>query len=147
MSSFTAPLTVTAVPGPQEGLARLLPPGLRQPRWRVVGGFQYAVGSLDRPLEVVAVPGGFEFDGASVPLPFRFLLPMAHPDYIQAAALHDWMLESGIYPRRRCDHVFAEALTVLGLPTPWRAAMYAGVRIGAIRWHARRMIEGLRNGR
>ena len=141
MSSFTDRLIIIAVPNTATGLARLLPPGLQRPQWEVVDGFRYAVGSLDTPVEVIAVPDGFRFDGASVPLPFRILLPMAHPDYIQAAALHDWMLESGDYSRRECDRVFHEALGVLGLPDLWRWAMFAGVRIGAIRWHLRQLIR------
>ncbi len=146
MSSFTAPLTVMAVPGTAAGLGRFLPPGFQRPRWQVVGGFLYAVGSLDAPAEVIGVPDGFRFDGASVPLPFRILVPMAHPDYIQAAALHDWMLESGRYTRRHCDQVFHEALGVLGMARVWRWIMFAAVRIGAIRWHLRRFIKGLRDG-
>lgn len=141
MSSFTSSLIVMAVPRTATGLRRFLPPGFQRPRWEVWEGFRYAVGSLERPSEVIEVPDGFQFDGASVPLPFRMLVPMAHPDYIQAAALHDWMLESGRYTRRRCDQVFHEALGVLGMPGLWRGAMYAAVRIGAIRWHARKFLK------
>jgi len=142
MSSFTEPLIVMAVPGTAMGLARLLPPGFQRPRWQVRDGFRYAVGDLQQPAQIVVVPDGFVFDGASVPLLFRALVPMAHPDYIQAAALHDWMLESGDHTRRHCDHVFHEALGVLGMPAIWRAAMFAGVRIGAIRWHFRQHMKG-----
>jgi len=143
MSSFTSALIIMAVPNTATGLARLLPPGFQRPRWKVMEGFRYAVGSLDAPQDVIVVPHGFQFDGASVPLPFRVLVPMAHPDYIQAAALHDWMLESGRYTRARCDAVFFEALGVLGMPGLWRGIMFAAVRIGAIRWHARRLMKGV----
>ncbi len=145
MSSFTERLVVMAVPSVTTGMARILPPGLQRPKWEVMDGFRYAVGSLDAPTEVIEVPEGFQFDGASVPLPFRILVPMAHPDYIQAAALHDWMLESGLYTRRYCDQVFHEALGVLGMPRLWRGAMFAAVRIGAIRWHIRVALGGPRN--
>lgn len=141
MSSFTKRLIVMAVPGASKGLARFLPPGFQRPRWEVMDGFRYAVGSLDAPTELIEVPSGFQFDGASVPLPFRMLVPMAHPDYIQAAALHDWMLESGHYTRRHCDQVFHEALGVLGMLGLWRGAMYAAVRVGALRWHIRKFIK------
>lgn len=143
MSSFTSALIIMAVPNTASGLARLLPPGFQRPRWEVMEGFRYAVGSIEAPQDVIEVPGGFQFDGASVPLPFRMLVPMAHPDYIQAAALHDWMLESGRYTRAKCDAVFFEALGVLGMPELWRGIMFAAVRIGAIRWHARRLIKGV----
>ena len=142
MSIFTEPMMVMAVPSNAKGYRRFLPPGLQRPRWEVFGSFRYAVGSMDTPDEVIVVPDGFQFDGASVPLPFRILVPMAHPDYIQAAALHDWMLESGLYTRRRCDQVFHEALGVLGMPGLWRGAMFGAVRLGALRWHARKMIAG-----
>jgi len=139
VSSFTKPLIVMAAPNTATGWARMLPPGFQRPRWEVWEGFRYAVGSLDAAADVITVPDGFIFDGASVPLPFRMLVPMAHPDYIQAAALHDWMLESGLYSRKYCDHVFHEALGVLGMPKVWRSAMFAGVRLGAIRWHIRQL--------
>lgn len=142
MSSFTQPLVVTAVQGKTTGWRRILPPSMQRPRWKIWIGFQYAVGDLDNPTEVITVHGSFIFDGASVPLPFRFLVPMAHPDYIQAAALHDWMLESGKYTRRYCDQVFNEALGVLGMPGLWRGAMFGAVRLGSLRGHLRRMIAG-----
>lgn len=142
MSSFTNPLVVMAAPSITTGWARMLPPGFQRPRWELWEGFCYAVGDLDHPTEIITVPEGFIFDGASVPLPFRILVPMAHPDYIQAAALHDWMLESGLYSRKYCDQVFHEALGVLGMPQVWRGAMFAGVRLGAIRWHICQLLKG-----
>lgn len=142
MSSFTDRLVIMAVPSKVQGLRRFLPPGFQRPSWEVMEGFRYAVSDLDNPTEIIEVPEGFIFDGASVPLPFRLLVPMAHPDYIQAAALHDWMLESGRYTRRYCDHVFHEALGVLGMPDFWRGAMFVAVRLGAVRWHARKIIAG-----
>ena len=144
MSSFTQRLIVMAAPRPATGIMRLLPPGFQRPRWEIWIGFSYAVGSLDAASEVIEVPGAFQFDGASVPLPFRLIVPMAHPNYIQAAALHDWMLESGTYTRRYCDRVFHEALGVLGMPKLWRGAMYAAVRIGSLRWHLCRLINHLK---
>lgn len=143
MSSFTENMTIMAVPGRGGGwLSAITPPGFKRPRWEVWDGFTYAVGDLDAPEEVIIVPAGFQFDGASVPLPFRMLVPMAHPNYIQAAALHDFMLESGDYTRKRCDDVFHEALGVLGMPRLWRGAMYVAVRLGALRWNIRKMFGG-----
>ena len=143
MSSFTKRLTVIAVQSNALGWKRFLPPGFQRPRWMIAVGFDYATSDLDAPDEVISVPANFVFDGASVPLPLRMLVPMAHPDYIQAAALHDWMLESGLYTRRRCDQVFHEALGVLGMPGLWRGAMFGAVRLGALRWHARKLIAGV----
>lgn len=133
MSSFTNPLMIVAAPVKRGGLARLLPPSLQRPRWEVCAGFTYFVGSLAEPTDRIRVPGGFVFDGASVPFPFRILVPMAHPNYIQAAALHDWMTERPRYSRSYADRVFLEALAVLGMPKLWRYSMYAAVRLGALR--------------
>ena len=144
MSSFTRPLIVTAMPRIPRGLAQLLPPGFHPPRWRVWLGFDYAVGSLDNPSEIITVPGDFVFDGATVPVPLRLFVPMAHPDYIQAAALHDWMLSTGRWPRSYCDRVFHEALGVLGMSRFWAGVMYGAVRIGAVRWHLGRIARGVR---
>lgn len=143
MSSFTKPLIVTAVHSQPRGWRRILPPGMQRPRWKIWLGFDYAVGDLNAPSEVITVPGSFVFDGASVPLLFRVLVPMAHPNYIQAAALHDWMLERPQYSRRYCDQVFHEALWVLGMPAIWRSAMFAAVRIGSARAHMRKALKNL----
>lgn len=142
MSSFTSPLIVQAVRPSVTGWRRRLPPGLQRPAWEVIGGFRYAVGSLDAPSELIEVPEGFTFDGASVPLLLRFLFPMAHPDYIQAAALHDYMLDIGRWPRRHCDAVFGEALTVLDVAEPWRTALWIGVRLGSAHARLVELIEG-----
>lgn len=112
-------------------MGRWLPPSLWRPAWVLGAGFSYAVGSLDAPSDIIDVPTGFQFDGATVPLPLRLIVPMAHPNYIQAAALHDWMLSSRRYPRRYADRVFVQALGVLGMPRGWRAVFYATVRLGA----------------
>lgn len=143
MSSFTAPLIIMAVPNTNKGWRRFLPPGFQRPSWEVIGGFRYAVGSLEHPTDLIDVPDGFKFDGASVPWAARALVPMAHPDYIQATALHDWMLKSGRWPRIYADWVFYEALGVLGMHGLWRGIMFASVRIGAARAAARRMIKGM----
>lgn len=139
MSSFTDNIVVMAVPLSRSGWHRWLPPGFHQPRWELWNGFTYAVGDLGAPQYTVSVPKKFQFDGASVPLLFRMLVPMAHPNYIQAAALHDYMLGYvELYGRRTCDLVFYEALGVLGMPLFWRFCLYSAVRIGGWkRWKDR----------
>ncbi len=129
MSSFTAPVIVTALRAQHLGI---IPPGWTRPRWQLAGGFCYLVGSETNPTDWIYVPSGFEFDGASVPIPFRGILPMAHSSYLQAAALHDWMLGCPKYTDAYADAVFYQALTVLRLPAPWRWAMYAAVRLGSL---------------
>lgn len=130
MSSFTKPLIVEAVREPARGLARWLPPAFLRQKWRTVEDFEYAVGEVENPRLVVMVKAGFTFDGASVPFIFRALFPAAHPAYMQAAALHDWMYASGLLGRSRSDRIFREALTVLDAPRWWAGLMYAAVRMG-----------------
>lgn len=133
MSSFTQSLVVTGVRSYPTGWRRFLPPGFHLPQWKVWIGFDYAIGDLEQPSEVITVPAGFVFDGASVPLLLRFFVPMAHPNYLQAAALHDWMIKSKRHTRAECDRVFREALGALGMPNFWRDVMFLAVRAGAQR--------------
>jgi hypothetical protein len=110
----------------------MIPPGWTRPRWQLALGFTYLVGSEGAPSDWIYVPNGFEFDGASVPIPFRGILPMAHSSYLQAAALHDWMIGNPSYSDAYADRVFLEALLVLDMPRPWAWAMYAAVRLGSL---------------
>ena len=131
MSSFTAPITVTA-DRPQGVSQWFIPPGWVRPSWRLQTGFSYLVGSEASPTDCSDVPEGLIFDGASVPILFRGILPMAHPAYLQAAALHDFMTGHPAYTDAYADAVFYEALGVLSLPAPWRWAMYLAVRLGSL---------------
>ena len=112
MSSFTKPLTVTKI-------------GARM--WRVDKEFSYYVGD-ESANEVVTVHKGFETDFASVPRLFWALVP---PDgrYTQAAVLHDYILANKIYPRRKADRIFLNAMKALKVPTWKRTIMYWGVFI------------------
>lgn len=141
MSSFTRPVKMVPVPEKPFGWRKLLPPGWHKPTWEVAERFEYAVGRLDRPAGVITVLEGFRFDGASVPLPLRLLVPMAHPNYVQASALHDWMLEHEDCSRWHCDRVFREALEVLGMPVLWRILLHRAVNIATICWHIRRFFK------
>ncbi len=146
MSSFTAPLIAQAVQTLPKGWRRFLPPSFHTPKWEVIGGFFYAVGSLENTSEVIWVPADFEFDGASVTWPFRLLVPMAHPNYMQATALHDFMLGCGRYSRDYCDRVFYEALGVLGMPDPWRKIMFAAVKLRTFRRKLEQKFKEVFNG-
>ncbi|MEM7296004.1 MAG: DUF1353 domain-containing protein [Pseudomonadota bacterium] len=146
MSEFTNRCVVMAVPRPVVGwLDAILPPSFQRPQWEVWDSFRYCVGSLAKPTDVIQVLAGFPFDGASVPWLVRFLVPMAHPNYIQATALHDFMLTQPKYTRRYCDEVFREALGVLGMPPLWRNIMFGAVRVGALRAAIRKRIKELRH--
>jgi Protein of unknown function (DUF1353) len=140
MSSFTAALKIVAIRRTRSGWRALIPPGFLGETWAVGERFDYAVGSLEAPIAFITVPEGFVFDGASIPPILSAFLPRSHSDYVQAAALHDWLYRryhSHVGERRIiADRIFAESLAVLGVSPLWRWALYFGVRIGGWRaWH------------
>ena len=114
MSNFTAPLTVTKI-------------GERL--WQTEREFTYYIGE-ENSFEFVTVPKGFKTDFASVPRGLWNILP---PDgkYTQAAVLHDYILSANIYPFKKADYVFYEAMGILGVPKWKRITMYMAIRI----WH------------
>ena len=141
MSSFTNAICISPVRRLRRGVAALLPPGFFRGEWIVYRSFTYAVGDLQAPLDLITVSEGFRFDGASVPYFLQPFFPSVHPDYLQAAALHDRLLCNPRYSRLRADRVFVEALGVLGMPRHWRTCFFAAVRIGAgIAW-LRRIVK------
>lgn len=161
MSTFTSPMKLNAIRSRPRRfwpiIASILPPSFSRPTWAVAERFEYAVGSLDNPSMIITVPEGFEFDGASVPMLFWFLFPMAHPDYIQAAALHDYIYQNGgvcldhskskqylaVLSRRDADNIFYEALGVLGMALHWRWSFWLAVRVGGALWWYLKKRKGL----
>lgn len=103
--------------------------GEHKGKWLVVEAFDWYL-SNDLTGPFIRVEAGFIFDGATVPHPLTILFPRVHPSYMQAAALHDWLLkkERSGFSRQGIDLIFKEALKVLNNPK-WRIwAMYNGVR-------------------
>jgi len=117
MSSFTDPLDLR-----YDAVAN---------NWTVLRGFEYHVGMYPSN-EVIRVPKGFKTDLASVPFGFRWLIPMSG-EYNQAAVLHDWMCVNFYDTHKRRCEIFAEAMTVLGVPDWKRKLMTTAVRIGGPR--------------
>jgi len=61
--------------------------------------------------EVITVPIGFEFDGASVPNIFGIFIQKVEPQTINSACLHDYLyMEGRRYSRRKTEWIFLEAL-------------------------------------
>lgn len=144
---FTNPLQLRAVRRVYRGIWKYLPPGLRTPIWEISAPFYYYTDH-----HRITVPIGFRFDGTSVPLVLRAFFPRAHPDYMQAAALHDYLythcgntnpnvpwMESTEYQflsRRQVDLIFYNGLKILGMSRLWAWPMYAAVRLGGTyRWN------------
>jgi len=145
MSTFTRSISIVPLRSDLDGVIRMAPPVSWPATYEVGEAFEYHVGSLDCPEYVVRVLEGFRFDGASIPLFARFLLPRVHPQYLQAAAVHDWLyLYQTAHGRSRrwCDSVFLEAMQVLGTPLFWRRVMWAAVRVGGWRgWKKSKRME------
>lgn len=145
MSSFTDPIIVEATPY-KDRPKSWRPPAWIPQNWVLARGFTYAVGCEDSPKELITVPKGFVFNGHSVPVLFLWLLPRAHPIYLQAAALHDWLYADNAWPgsRRHADDIYFEALRVLAVPKFWVWAMWVGVRLGG--WFAWRQRHRVSDG-
>jgi len=116
MSSFTKAVSFSPIQS-----------GLHKGKWRVDDSFEWY---LDKEGgETIVVEAGFVFDGASVPSLLTAWFPRIHADYIQAAALHDWLLveEREKFSRKEIDDIFKQALKVLDNPDSRVKMMYFGV--------------------
>lgn len=103
-----------------------LPPDYKM--YQVQRSFNYYIGKEGSD-EVVIVPKGYRTDGASIPKLFWSLIGGPLGKYAPAAIVHDFILEYDMYPRKRCDEIFEEALGVLGVGWFKRKLMYWGVRM------------------
>lgn len=129
MLIFEGDLKVQAISQRRTGLRRMFSPGCNHSNWRLIEDFTFIFkfsNGLEEPIDVVSP---FEFDGASVPWGLSLFFPRTHADYMQAAAVHDWLYRHGDN-RRFADDVFYQALEDLEIPFLWRWIMYAGVRLG-----------------
>lgn len=89
---------------------------------------------LNRDDTVVTVPAGFPFDGASVPRPIWVLFPPAG-QYLEAAAVHDWLYEHQTIQGQRIDRETADnhllwGMEDLGVSWVKRQMIYRAVRLG-----------------
>lgn len=94
-------------------------PTFRQgrPEWRLLRPVVY---------RGVMVPAGFVFDVHSLPRPLRPWQP-ENPAWWGPAALHDWLLESGLVPIEEANAIYLAAMEDLGVKWIHRTAAYAGV--------------------
>lgn len=121
--------------------AKLVPPGFLAPEWVVAQDFFYEVDGPGSG-EKIVVPRGFEFDGATVPVPLTLLVPQTHSAYLAAAALHDFLYSRHgprHLSRKRADRIFRDAMIVCGLNWLWAGLMWRAVRAGGwANWHVER---------
>lgn len=99
---------------------------------RTLENLEYRVGSEDSDT-VICVPAGFETDFASMPMGVRNLFPPMGR-WARPAIIHDYLYatkgEDGRFTRADADHIFREAMEVVGVPAWRRTVMYRAVRIG-----------------
>ena len=114
MSSFTEDLIVKWIP--------------ELNKFKVYVPFDYHIGSEDSN-EVISIPEGYLTDLASIPRVVRWLIPKLGK-HAQAAVIHDFMYQYHVYPQKRCDEIFLEAMGVLKVPLWKRRLMFRALRIG-----------------
>lgn len=112
MSQFTTPLKVEV---------------LDKFKFRVIEPFIYFVGDLNSD-EYITVPQSFTTDFASIPRSFWSILP-PHGKYAKASVLHDWMYNNAYKSKEYADHVFYEAMGVLGVHPVTRWMIYQSVKL------------------
>lgn len=125
MSSFTTDLIVRVTD--------------RQVRGRTVfvieKYFQYAVGSLENPLEIIKIERGYETDFVSIPRWARIFINNVHR--AKAAVVHDFLLSEidagrSTRPAKEADRILREALKVLGAGVVERNLYYYSVRMASM---------------
>ena len=109
--------------------ARFEPTGATRagrPVWRVVDGFDFAIGFSGSGL-VVHVPAGFETDGPSIPWWARRLVDAGA--MVRSAALHDRLREDLRFSRLDGDAIFLTALAAEGVSAWQRELAFLAVRL------------------
>lgn len=103
---------------------KLVHPGWWRQTWQLTEDLLYYSAIAE---EIIRVPTRFQTDFASVPrLPIIWWIYgglMQRP-----AVVHDWIYHKRLYPRRKGDRIFQEAIEVEGGGLIAQQGMYAGVR-------------------
>lgn len=93
--------------------------------FQLIEPLEYHVGCYPSE-EIIIVPDGFITDFASVP---RVFWPIISPIDIHAnaAVIHDFMYQMYYAPKKDCEWIFNEAMTVLKVPDWKRVCIYNSV--------------------
>lgn len=139
LSGFTGPLTLTLVEDERE--RAILRDGRCQ--WRLSRPLAFDVGR-EGSGETITAPTDFVTDLASIPVPFRDLLPPDGP-WAKAAVVHDFLYFTGgsgafgsgcyisrskSYSRAEADEVLRQAMSAVGVPNLKAQLIYWAVRLG-----------------
>ena len=92
--------------------------------------FEYKVGN-EQSGRAIKIPKGYVTDADTIPKWAWSLIGGPLGRYSPAAVVHDFILQFNLYPRKRADEIFYEALGVLGIPYIKRKIMYAALRVKA----------------
>jgi hypothetical protein len=76
------------------------------------------------------VQAGFVSDAASIPMPFRAVLPR-HGHYTRAAWLHDWLFVTRPLSLRHANNLMLEAMAADRVPLRQRLTIRAGLLVGS----------------
>ncbi|QCD52795.1 DUF1353 domain-containing protein [Campylobacter sp. RM16192] len=89
--------------------------------------------------DLVVIPAGFIFDGASVPKLFTNIFPKSGARYDRAACLHDWLYATQTTSRKEADDLFLQAMKADGVNWITRKTIYRAVRMFG--WSAWRKVN------
>ncbi len=82
----------------------------------------------------VIIPTDFKTDLASVPrIPIVYMVVGGRGH--KAAVLHDWLYQTAMFPRDKCDAYFYHALRECGINYFYAQVMYRGVRLGGAAYY------------
>lgn len=106
--------------------------------YKVQTDFEYHVGAEDSN-EIIYVKAGTITDGASIPKFAWSIIGGPLGRYAPAAVVHDECYRRKLYPRKRCDQIFLEAMKVLRIWIIKRLMMYRAVRLfGWMAWNKKK---------
>ena len=78
---------------------------------------------------LVNVPGGFQYDGASIPRALWTIVGNPfEPQFMRAALAHDWLYHVHTYDRQESDALFSGLLQEDGVSKAKAETMRAGIR-------------------
>lgn len=90
---------------------------------RVAEAFSVSVGR-----SVLTIPKGFETDGATIPRPFRWILPPLGT-YLRAVVVHDYLYTQGLFSKALADRTLRRILIEDGVSKPIASIMYLAVKL------------------
>lgn len=77
----------------------------------------------------IVIPKGFIFDKNSVPKYLRWIFPVSGRRSDYAAAVHDWLYSTELYPREVCDAIYLEIMQLSGVSAFRARSKYLAVKL------------------